>query len=107
MVRSLALSAGPFDGTPARIGYRPVNTADRDGAQTGAAAYQFVKRAPDWASASILGVFRSVAPHAPMSWQPKSSARKIMKFGLRPGAAATGVTVLNAAVDRSCLRDSM
>jgi hypothetical protein len=79
-----------------------------EGAQTGAAAYQFVKRAPEAASASMFGVFRSVAPHAPMSWQPKSSARKTMKFGFRAGLwvcaralAATG------ADERKSLRVNM
>ena len=46
------------------MGYRPVNKAAREGAQTGAAAYQLVKRAPPAARASMFGVWRSDAPHA-------------------------------------------
>src|SRR5207249_3981310 len=73
-----------------------------------AAAYQLVKRAPEAASASMLGVFRSFAPHAPMSWQPRSSARKMTKFGLRAGARVCAIALAaRDADDRKSLRENM
>src|SRR5258708_7439565 len=107
MACSLGLSGCPFPGTPARIGYRPVSSAAREGAQTGAAAYQFVKRVPEAASPSILGVLRSVAPQTPISWQPRSSARKMMKFGLRDGLRVCARAPVAAADDRKSLRVNM
>ena len=74
MVLCCGPSAGPLLGTPARMGKRPVMIAERAGAQTGAFEYQLTKRAPEAASASMFGVFRSVAPRQPRSWQPRSSA---------------------------------
>ena len=71
----------------------PSAATARDGAQTGAAAYQLVKRTPPAASASMFGVFRSVAPHAPRSWQPRSSARKRTTLG-RAGAAYSAPAAL-------------
>ena len=41
--------------TPLRCGYRPVMSDPRDGAHTGALAYQLVKRAPEAARASRWG----------------------------------------------------
>src|ERR1700675_3088871 len=77
------------------MGKRPVMMAERAGAQTGALEYQLTKRAPDAASASMWGVFRSVAPRQPRSWQPRSSATITMKFGRRVAAAgrSAGATV--------------
>src|SRR5690349_1285941 len=109
MVNSLGLSACPLPGTPARMGYRPVSSEAREGAHTGAAAYQFVKRAPEAASASMLGVLRSAAPQAPISWHPRSSARKRMKFGFLPErvwGTAFAAAAAEAAV-RKCRRESM
>src|SRR5260370_1155375 len=106
MVCSLGLSGGPLFGTPARIGYRPVRSAAREGAQTRAAAYQLVNRAPEVASASMWGVFRSVAPHAPISWQPRSSARKMTTFGLRAGSRVCARAPA-AADDRNARRENM
>src|SRR5690242_5627979 len=104
MVFSFARSACPLSGTPARMGYRPVSSAAREGAHTGAAAYQLVNRAPDVARPSMLGVFRSAAPQHPRSWQPRSSARMMMTFGGRRPAAAA----IAAGVDASnSLRVSM
>jgi hypothetical protein len=39
-----------------------LSTLAREGEQTGQVLYQFVKRTPDAASASMLGVFISEAP---------------------------------------------
>src|ERR1700676_3691733 len=107
MVCSLCWSGGPLLGTPARMGYRPVSKAAREGAQTGAAAYQLVKREPEAASKSILDVFRSVAPHAPISWQPRSSARKMTKFGLCAGLRFCAIAPPDAADERNCLRENI
>lgn len=98
MVLCCAPSAGPLLGTPARIGKRPVIMADRAGAQTGALEYQLMNRAPDAASASICGVFRSVAPRQPRSWQPRSSATITMKFGRREPAACRNAGAAVAAI---------
>src|SRR5689334_1674790 len=90
MVCSDGASSWPLLGTPARIGYLPVMSAAREGAQTGACAYQLLNRAPDELSASMCGVFKSAAPRQPRSWQPRSSARNKIIFGFseRFGAAA-------------------
>ena len=56
MVFSLDLSGGPLLGTPARIGYQPVSSAAREGAHTGAAAYQLVNRAPTAANVGRLQI---------------------------------------------------
>src|SRR4051812_14146802 len=56
MVFSEDASGGPLVATPQRSGCRPVSSAAREGAHTGAAAYQLVKRTPPVARASICGV---------------------------------------------------
>src|SRR5579884_3994185 len=101
IVRSEGRSAGPLFGTPARIGYRPVSSDARDGAHTGAAAYQFVNRAPETASASMCGVRRSSAPQQPRSWQPRSSARKMTKFGRLRSSGAASAAEAAAVTKRS------
>src|SRR5262245_39876176 len=105
MVFSADLSGGPLLGTPARTGCRAVRRPARDGAQTGAAAYQLVKRAPVAARASMFGVLRSVAPQQPRSWQPRSSARKTMTLGGRP--VRVWAERAAAAAPTNCLRDNM
>src|SRR5712692_2908891 len=101
MVFSDGASGGLLLGTPQRIGCRPVSSAARDGAHTGAAAYQLVNRVPPAASASMWGVFKSGAPQQPRSWQPRSSARKITTFGLRvcPAAFITAAPAINSRLD--------
>src|SRR5215471_8170990 len=104
MVLCCGPSGGPLLGTPARIGKRPVMMAERAGAQTGAFEYQFTNRAPDAASASICGVFRSVEPRHPRSWQPRSSATITMKFGWRDRTAGNSA---GAAADTRKFRREM
>src|SRR3954452_6185272 len=96
----------PLLGRPARTGYRPVNNAAREGAQTGAAAYQFVNREPLCASWSIFGVFKSFAPTHARSWHPMSSARKRMMLGGLPeGMAEPNIAALEE--ERKSRRESM
>src|SRR5260370_27994734 len=89
MVLCAGASSFPFTGTPARMGYRPVIMLERAGAQTGALEYQLTNRAPDAASPTMWGVFRSVAPRQPGSWQPRSSATMSITLGWRDTAAGS------------------
>src|SRR3954466_11112312 len=106
MVFSDDASGGPFVGTPQRTGCRPGNSDAREGAHTGAAAYQLVKRVPPAARASMFGVFRSVPPQHPRSWHPRSSARKITTLGLFlrvapvcPAAFTAAAPTINSRLD--------
>src|SRR5258708_15506793 len=72
---------------------------ERAGAQTGALEYQLTKRAADAASASMCGVFRSVAPRQPRSWQPRSSATMRIKLGRRDTAAGSKAGAAPAAIN--------
>src|SRR6266516_85132 len=72
---------------------------DRAGAQTGALEYQLTNRAPDAASASMWGVFKSVEPRQPRSWQPRSSATMRMKLGRRDAAAGRKAGAAPAAMN--------
>lgn len=51
-----------MSGTPVRMGWHPVSIAAREGEQVGEAADQLVKRTPEAARASMLGVLASLAP---------------------------------------------
>src|SRR6266700_7065988 len=99
MVLCAGASSLPLTGTPARSGTRPVMMLERAGAQTGALEYQLTKRAPDAARASMCGVFRSVAPRQPRSWQPRSSATMRMKLGRRDTAAGRKAGAAPAAIN--------
>src|SRR5258708_1367197 len=72
---------------------------ERAGAQTGALEYQLTNRAPDAASASMWGVFRSVAPRQPRSWQPRSSATMRIKLGWRDTAAGSKAGAAPATIN--------
>src|SRR5258708_18161129 len=72
---------------------------ERAGAQTGALEYQLTNRAPDAASASMWGVFRSVAPRQPRSWQPRSSATIRIRLGRRDAAAGSKAGAAPAAIN--------
>src|SRR5262245_23202494 len=72
---------------------------DRAGGHTGALEYQLRNSAPDAASASMFGVFRSAAPRQPRSRQPKSSATKTMKFGGVDAAAGSNAGAAAVAIN--------
>src|SRR4051812_20951739 len=97
MVTSDAGRSWSFALTPQWIGYLPVISAARLGAQVTPAVYHRRNTVPCAASLSRLGVAHSLRPLNPTSPQPRSSAKMNTTFGGRStggaGAAAAPVVI--------------
>src|SRR3989442_975100 len=91
MVTSDAGNSWSLALTPQWMGYLPVISAARLGAQVTPAAYQRRKTVPCAARRSRLGVGHSLRPLKPTSPQPRSSARMTTMLGGRSALQAAGV----------------